>query len=202
MELVPFTPYALNKWNQTHSLHCFQTYTSLRLFTNYSDREELSNYCQGRCPLIKFVYAIKESNMGKLDTHRHFFSGFCQQLSPRYCSLIDVGTTFDDHSYFGFLRMAEIKSSFGGICQEIEVKWSWRSPLLISQFIDYKLIQILKSAEGLYGLVQILPGAHQFLKWKAIRGRALEIYTEGTEHENYEEQRDSLGIFRRNVFLT
>ena len=106
--------------------------------------------------------------MGKLDTHRHFFSGFCQQLSPRYCSLIDVGTTFDGHTYFGFMKMAEIKSSFGGICQEIEVKWSWRSSLVASKFIDHKLIQILKSAEGLYELVQILLGAHEFLEWKAV----------------------------------
>ena len=51
----------------------------------------------------------------------------------------------------------------------------------MAQFIEYKIDQVLKSAEGLYGLVQILPGAHQFLKWSAVRGKALEIYCEGTE---------------------
>ena len=73
---------------------------------------------------------------------------------------------------------------------------------MICQFIDYKLDQILKSAEGLYGLVQILPGPHQFLKWKAVKGKPLEIYTEGTEVKNLSQKKDSLGIFKRNVFLT
>ena len=64
-----------------------------------------------------------------------------------------MGTTFDDHTYFNFFRMAEIKTALGGVCHEIEVKWNWRSPLVISQFIDYKLKEVLKSAEGLYGLI-------------------------------------------------
>ena len=196
------TRHALSKWNHTQSSHCFQTLTSLNLLTEPKDHDELLLFCEGKIPLMKLVYAIKESNMGKLDTHRHFFTGFCQQLNPRYCSLIDVGTTFEDHSYFGFLQMGATRISFGGVCQEIEVKWSWKNALVMCQFIDYKLDQILKSAEGLYGLVQILPGAHQFLRWKAVRGKPLETYTEGTEVKNYDQKKDSLGIFKRNVFLT
>lgn len=72
----------------------------------------------------------------------------------------------------------------------------------MAQFIEYKIDQVLKSAEGLYGLVQILPGAHQFLKWSAVRGKALEIYCEGTEQHNYLPHKDTLGVFKRNVFLT
>ena len=198
---IPVTAHALKKWNDTKSIHCFESQTSVNMFDEIRERNELLLFCEGNVPRVKFVYAIKESNMGKLDTHRHFFAGFCEELHPRYCSLIDVGTRFDDHTYFGFIHMGEIKSKLGGISQEVEVMWKW-SPLVISQFMDYKLDQILKSAEGLYGLVQILPGAHQFLKWRGVRGKALDIYIEGTEDGNYEEKKDALGIFKRNVFLT
>ena len=51
-----------------------------------------------------------------------------------------------------------------GACIEIETEWQW-SPLVMAQFFEYKIDQVLKSAEGGYGLVQILPGALQFLKW-------------------------------------
>lgn len=79
------------------------------MFNEIKDRNDLLLFCKGHVPAIKFVYAIKESNMGKLDSHRHFFTGFCEELHPRYCSLIDVGTTFDDHTYFGYIHMGEIK---------------------------------------------------------------------------------------------
>lgn len=71
----------------------------------------------------------------------------------------------------------------------------------MAQYIEYKIDQILKAAEGLYGLVQILPGAHQFIKWKAIEGPPLQLYLEGTEIRT-EPGKDSLGLFKRNVFLT
>ena len=68
--------------------------------------------------------------------------------------------------------------------------------------MDYKFDQILKSAEGLYGLVQILPGAHQFMKWSGVRGDSLKFYVKGTEVDNLKRDKDSLGLFNRNVFLT
>ena len=72
----------------------------------------------------------------------------------------------------------------------------------MAQFFEYKIDQVLKSAEAVYGLVQILPGALQFLKWEAVQGQPLHIYCEGTEENNYSPQTDKLGLFKRNVFLT
>ena len=72
----------------------------------------------------------------------------------------------------------------------------------MAQFFEYKIVQVFKSAEAVYGLLQILPGALQFLKWEAVRGNALNIYCEGTEQDNYSPNTDKLGLFKRNVFLT
>ena len=71
----------------------------------------------------------------------------------------------------------------------------------MTQFIEYKIEQIVKSAEGLYGLIQILPGANQFLKWEALKHN-LNLYLKGTESTNFNPQKDTLGLFLRNVFLT
>ena len=72
----------------------------------------------------------------------------------------------------------------------------------MAQFFEYKIDQVLKSAEASYGLLQILPGALQFLKWEAVQGKPLDIYCQGTEENNYSPRTDKLGIFKRNVFLT
>ncbi len=86
------------------------------MFLKEEDKEELFNYCESVIPEIPLIYAVKPSNKGKLDSHRHFFNTFCSELGPRYCSLIDVGTTFEDNAYFGFVQLGEVKPHFGGIC--------------------------------------------------------------------------------------
>lgn len=75
------------------------------MLTERDDQEELYNYCEAGIPEISMVYAVKESNRSKLDSHRYFFKGFCAELNPRYCALIDVGTTFMDNAYFGFIQL-------------------------------------------------------------------------------------------------
>ncbi len=66
--------------------------------------------------------------------------------------MLDCGTQFNDAVFLGFHRMAEAKPFMGAVCCEIEVSWNmW--PIGMAQFIEYKIDQVLKSAEGLYGLV-------------------------------------------------
>ena len=98
------------------------------------------------------VYGVKESNRGKLDTHRFFFEGFCNDLNPRYCILTDCGTEFHNNTYYGFIQLGELKPLLAGICSEIQTEWKWM-PIVMAQYVEYKIDQILKTAEGLYGLV-------------------------------------------------
>lgn len=38
------------------------------------------------------VFAVKHFNNQKIDSHLYFFRGFCQELNPSYCLLLDIGT--------------------------------------------------------------------------------------------------------------
>lgn len=86
------TNYAVQKWNESHILHCFYTQASVNLLESEEDRLEVLHASEGRVPNFYLVYGIKESNRGKLDSHRYFFDGFCRELNPRYCILTDCGT--------------------------------------------------------------------------------------------------------------
>lgn len=79
------------------------------------------------------VYGVKECNLGKLDTHRFFFEGFCRDLNPRYCILTDCGTEFDNNTIFGFFKLGDVRPSMAGACIEIETEWQW-TPLVMAQF--------------------------------------------------------------------
>lgn len=39
----------------------------------------------GFYPPLRLIFALKEENGGKLDSHRWFFNAFAQQLNPKYC---------------------------------------------------------------------------------------------------------------------
>ena len=41
---------------------------------------------------INFFFAVKHLNNGKIDSHLYFFRGFCADLYPDYCLLLDIGT--------------------------------------------------------------------------------------------------------------
>ena len=71
---------------------------------------------------------------------------------------IDCGTQLTPNYFSKCLALAASNPRIGAICSEIESEWRM-SPIVATQFMEYKLAQILKSAEGLYGLIQILPGA-------------------------------------------
>lgn len=47
---------------------------------------------------IKFVFAIKHINGGKLNSHLFLFRGFCQYLKPTYTVLLDAGTEPKNHA--------------------------------------------------------------------------------------------------------
>ena len=86
---------------------------------------------------------------------------------------IDCGTEMTANYLYKCFSLAGSQSKIGAICSEIESEWSCYNPIVMSQFLEYKLAQILKCAEGLCGLIQILPGACQFIRWKALRGSPL-----------------------------
>mmetsp|Transcript_29073 Transcript_29073/g.21058 ORF Transcript_29073/g.21058 Transcript_29073/m.21058 type:complete len:253 (+) Transcript_29073:227-985(+) len=44
---------------------------------------------------INFIWAIKQRNDGKINSHKWFFQGVCKYLKPEFCMLLDIGTRPD-----------------------------------------------------------------------------------------------------------
>ena len=79
------------------------------MFTDSKDRREIQDLFQGDVPELALVYGIKDKCRGKADTHNFFFEGFCNPLNPRYCVLLDSGTTINDNAFYGFVQLGEIR---------------------------------------------------------------------------------------------
>ncbi len=47
---------------------------------------------KGFYPPMQILFALKEKNGGKLDSHLWFFHAFAEHLQPKYTVLVDVGT--------------------------------------------------------------------------------------------------------------
>ena len=41
--------------------------------------------------VLHMFYCVKFKNSGKLSSHLWFFRGFCEEIKPKYCILIDCG---------------------------------------------------------------------------------------------------------------
>lgn len=46
------------------------------------------------------LFAVKENNMGKLNSHLWIMRGFSRQLNPSFITLLDVGTKVRDSSAY------------------------------------------------------------------------------------------------------
>ena len=68
------------------SLHLFER--TLQLEEAWDGRNASGKYFQP----LQCIFALKQMNAGKLDSHLWFFNAFANQLSPEYTVLLDVGT--------------------------------------------------------------------------------------------------------------
>ena len=73
---------------------------------------------------INFVFAIKQRNDGKINSHRWFFQGLCKYLKPDLCLMLDIGTRPDKHAVFKLYKYMLKHEFCGGCCGEIEVDFS------------------------------------------------------------------------------
>ena len=77
------------------------------------------DYLSGR--RINFVFALKQRNDGKINSHKWFFQGICKYLKPDYCMMLDVGTKAEDNAILKLYKYMEMHKMCGGCCGEIEV---------------------------------------------------------------------------------
>ena len=70
---------------------------------------------------INFVFAVKQKNDGKVNSHKWFFQGVCKYLKPEFTLMLDVGTRPDDNAILKLTKHMLNNPDCGGCCGEIEV---------------------------------------------------------------------------------
>ena len=67
----------------------------------------------------KYLYMFlcsKFKNGGKLSSHLWFFRGFCETLTPKYCTLLDCGLETSPWAIWKFFQSMECEPVIGGVC--------------------------------------------------------------------------------------
>ena len=125
---------------------------------------------------INFVFALKQANDGKINSHKWFFQGVCKYLKPEYTLMLDIGTKADDYAILKLYKYMTLNDKCGGCCGEIEVDLSANTfknntsyLLQCAQFYEYKLSHSPdKACESFFGYNSVLPGAYCLFRWQAI----------------------------------
>ena len=65
---------------------------------------------------VNFMFAVKQRNDGKINSHRCFFEGICQLINPKYTMMLDIGTRPKPNSILRLVRNLEARPKCGGCC--------------------------------------------------------------------------------------
>lgn len=157
----------------------------------------------------QIIFAMKEKNAKKINSHRWCFNAIGRVLQPNVCILLDVGTMPRARSLYHLWKAFDINSNVAGACGEIVALkgkyWSALiNPLVAAQNFEYKLSNILdKPLESVFGYITVLPGAFSAYRYIALqndsKGRGpLASYFKGETMHGGQSNAD---IFTSNMYL-
>ena len=132
---------------------------------------------------INFIFALKQRNDGKINSHKWFFQGICKYLKPEFTLMLDIGTRADNYAIAKLYKYMLQNNDCGGCCGEIEVDFSthekYDSSYIVkaAQFYEYKLSHSPdKCCESFFGYNSVLPGAYSLFRWGAIQGGPMDKF--------------------------
>lgn len=70
-------------------------------------------------PPLQMIFAVKEENAGKLDSHLWFFDAFADSLRPDFCFLVDVGTVPGPRSLVKLRDTLKTDAKVAGCCGQV-----------------------------------------------------------------------------------
>ena len=91
-------------------------------------------------PPLNVMFALKENNGGKINSHWWFFQAFADQIKPKYCFLLDVGTKPRKRALFYLYDTMQRNKQIAGCCGEITTMKQFNlNPLVAAQTFEYKV---------------------------------------------------------------
>ncbi|GMM38560.1 hypothetical protein DASC09_058990 [Saccharomycopsis crataegensis] len=164
---------------------------------------------------VQMIFALKEKNQKKINSHRWCFQALAPALKPDVIVLFDAGTEPTQKSIYKLWREFNQNKNVGGACGEIKAMLGPRgkflynglfSGLLVAgQNFEYKMSNILdKPTESVFGFISVLPGAFSAYRFEALKNDEitghgpLEAYFKGETLHNSEEKHD---LFANNMYL-
>eukprot|EP00475_Leptophrys_vorax_P044570 TRINITY_DN898_c0_g1_i1.p1 TRINITY_DN898_c0_g1~~TRINITY_DN898_c0_g1_i1.p1 ORF type:complete len:776 (-),score=215.71 TRINITY_DN898_c0_g1_i1:113-2440(-) len=130
-------------------------------------------------PPMQMMFALKEKNAGKINSHWWFYMAFAEVMKPAYCFLLDVGTCPKAKSFYCMFKAMERNDRIAGVAGEITTidQWNLTNPLVAAQQFEYKISSIFdKTMESMFGYITVLPGAFSAYRWKALAGDPMKMY--------------------------
>ncbi len=163
---------------------------------------------------VRVVFYIKSKNLGKLDSHWHFFEVICQFLNPKYCVQMDVGTNPNVDATKKMLEVICRREHIGVVAcrsyiaspkNHLNIIGVWQfSDMLRERFISWP-------TEALLGYLSVMPGQMCLMKWEAVDSRKCSTSDFGSS-ESYQDRHcrtlksyyrglEENGPFESNMFL-
>eukprot|EP01138_Halocafeteria_seosinensis_P003621 gb/GECG01003700.1/.p1 GENE.gb/GECG01003700.1/~~gb/GECG01003700.1/.p1 ORF type:complete len:1630 (+),score=224.77 gb/GECG01003700.1/:1-4890(+) len=147
---------------------------------------------------LQVMFAVKEYNGGRLNSHLWFFSGFCQQLRPQYTLLMDCGVEPLHCSIAYLMERLEEELTVGSVSGEISTRdLSLWNPVHAAQHFEQKLHSVLTFTSDSITNYMVSPtSGFVAYKYKAIEGTVLGKYLVAEERTPSE-----LGPQKSNMFM-